>query len=50
MAVSMAAAAAAEAGATKAEEKSEYKVELIEGGPDKIKTIKALRSSNHAWS
>lgn len=27
-----------------AEEKSEYKVELSDGGPDKIKTIKALRS------
>jgi ribosomal protein L7/L12 len=26
-----------------AEEKSEYKVELTEAGPDKIKTIKALR-------
>lgn len=37
------AAAAPEAGAKKEEEKSEYKVELIEGGPDKIKTIKALR-------
>lgn len=32
------------AGAAKAEEKSEYKVELIDGGPDKIKSIKALRS------
>ena len=27
-----------------AEEKSEYKVTLKEGGPEKIKTIKALRS------
>ena len=26
-----------------AEEKSEYKVELTDGGPDKIKAIKALR-------
>ena len=39
-----AAAAGAEAGGKKAEEKSEYKVELLDGGPDKIKTIKALRS------
>ena len=39
-----AAAAGAEAGAAKAEEKSEYKVELTDGGEDKIKTIKALRS------
>lgn len=38
-----AAAPAAEAGAQAAEEKSEYKVELIEAGPDKIKIIKALR-------
>lgn len=30
--------------AKKEEEKSEYKVELLDGGPDKIKTIKALRS------
>lgn len=37
-------AASAEAAPAKAEEKSEYKVELVEGGPDKIKTIKALRS------
>lgn len=37
-------AASAEATPAKAEEKSEYKVELVEGGPDKIKTIKALRS------
>lgn len=45
-AVPMAAApaqAAEAAGAPKAEEKSEYKVELVESGPDKIKTIKALR-------
>jgi large subunit ribosomal protein L7/L12 len=39
-----AAAAAPEAGGKKEEEKSEYKVELSDGGPDKIKTIKALRS------
>ncbi len=37
------AAAAPEAGAKKEEEKSEYKVELSEGGTDKIKVIKALR-------
>ena len=36
-------AATAEAGAKKEEEKSEYKVELLDGGADKIKTIKALR-------
>lgn len=43
---SMAAApsAAPEAGKKQEEEKSEYKVELIEGGPDKIKSIKALRT------
>lgn len=39
-----AAPASAEPAAAKAEEKSEYKVELLEGGSDKIKTIKALRS------
>lgn len=38
------AAAAPGAEAAKAEEKSEYKVELSDGGPDKIKAIKALRS------
>lgn len=38
------AAAAPEAGAKKEEEKSEYKVELTDGGADKIKVIKALRS------
>ncbi len=37
-------AAAAEAGGKKEEEKSEFKVELTDGGPDKIKSIKALRS------
>ncbi len=39
------AAGQAEAGAGKAAEaeKAEFKVELIEAGPDKIKTIKALR-------
>lgn len=39
-----AAGPAPEAGGKKEEEKSEYKVELTEGGPDKIKSIKALRS------
>ena len=34
-----------EAGAKKEEEKSEYKVELVEAGPDKIKTIKALKAA-----
>ncbi len=44
MAVASAGAAVADdAGAAKAEEKSEYKVELLDGGPEKIKTIKALR-------
>lgn len=45
-AMSMAAAApaaAAPAAAAKNEEKSEYKVELLDGGENKIKTIKALR-------
>lgn len=37
-------AAATGGEAAKAEEKSEYKVELSDGGPDKIKTIKTLRS------
>lgn len=37
-------AVGADQSASKAEEKSEYKVELVEGGADKIKTIKALRS------
>jgi large subunit ribosomal protein L7/L12 len=36
-------AASAAAEAPKAEEKSEYKVTLKDGGPEKIKTIKALR-------
>jgi len=44
MAGAAAAVAAPGAEAAKAEEKSEYKVELTDGGPDKIKTIKALRS------
>lgn len=44
MAGPAAAAPGADAGAAKAEEKSEYKVELSDGGPDKIKSIKALRS------
>lgn len=39
-----AAPSAAEAAPAQAEEKSEYKVELLEGGPKKIATIKALRS------
>lgn len=41
----VAAAGAAEAGAgeQKAEEKAAFKVELIDAGPDKIKTIKAVR-------
>ena len=36
--------AAGQAAEAKAEEKSEYKVTLKEGGAEKIKTIKALRS------
>jgi large subunit ribosomal protein L7/L12 len=36
-------AGAADAGATKSEEKSEFKVELLEAGAEKIKVIKALR-------
>jgi large subunit ribosomal protein L7/L12 len=36
-------AAGADAAKPAVEEKSEFKVELLEGGPDKIKTIKALR-------
>ena len=43
MAAAAAPSAGADAGAKKEEEKSEYKVELIDGGADKIKTIKALR-------
>ena len=39
-----AAAAAAPVETAVAEEKSEYKVTLKDGGPEKIKTIKALRS------
>jgi large subunit ribosomal protein L7/L12 len=38
------AAGAAAAEAPKAEEKSEYKVTLEDAGPEKIKTIKALRT------
>ena len=38
-----AAAATAAAAPAVAEEKSEYKVTLKQGGPEKIKTIKALR-------
>lgn len=44
MPVAAAPAAAGEAAAV-AEEKSEYKVTLKEGGPEKIKTIKALRQA-----
>lgn len=43
MPVAAAAAPAADAAPAKAEEKSEYKVTLKDGGPEKIKTIKALR-------
>ncbi len=39
-----AAAAGAAAAPAQEEEKSEYKIELIEPGPEKVKTIKALRS------
>lgn len=44
MASGPAAASTATAEAPKAEEKSEYKVTLKDSGPEKIKTIKALRS------
>ena len=44
MPVAAAPAAGAAAGEAAQEEKSEYKVTLKEGGPEKIKTIKALRS------
>lgn len=44
MAVAAAPAAAAGAAPAAAEEKSEYKVELTDGGSEKIKVIKALRS------
>lgn len=43
MAAAAPAAAAVSGEAAKAEEKSEYKVTLKDGGPEKIKTIKALR-------
>lgn len=43
MPMAAAPAASASAEAPKAEEKSEYKVTLKDGGPEKIKTIKALR-------
>lgn len=43
MPVAAAGAAPAAAGAA-AEEKSEFKVELVDGGSDKIKVIKALRA------
>ena len=42
MAMSAGAPAAA-AGAPAAEEKTEFKVELLDGGPNKIETMKALR-------
>ncbi len=44
MPVGGAVAAAAEAAPAAAEEKNEYKVTLKDGGPEKIKTIKALRA------
>jgi large subunit ribosomal protein L7/L12 len=44
MSVAAAPAAATEATPAASEEKSEYKVTLKDGGPEKIKTIKALRS------
>jgi len=44
MAVAAAPAAASEEAAPKAQEKSEFKVELIDSGSDKIKVIKALRA------
>jgi large subunit ribosomal protein L7/L12 len=43
VAVAAPGAAAPEAGAKKEEAKTEYKVELLEMGGDKIKVIKALR-------
>lgn len=43
-AMPVAAAPAATAGAAVAEEKTEYKVELVEMGSEKLKVIKALRS------
>jgi len=42
-AMPMAAAPAAEAAAEKQEEKNQWKVTLQEGGPEKVKIIKALR-------
>jgi len=44
MPVAAAPAAAASEAPAQAEVKSEYKVTLKDGGPEKIKTIKALRS------
>lgn len=44
MPVASSAPAAVAAEAPKAEEKQEYKVTLKDGGPEKIKTIKALRT------
>lgn len=46
MPVAAAAPAASAAAAPAAEEKSEFKVELTDGGSDKIKVIKALREVN----
>src|SRR3990167_11017057 len=43
VAMAGAVAPAASGAAAPAEEKSEYKVTLADGGPEKIKTIKALR-------
>jgi large subunit ribosomal protein L7/L12 len=43
MSMSAPAAGAAEAGAAAAEEKTEFKVELMDAGTEKMKVIKALR-------
>lgn len=43
-AMAAASSVAPEAGKKQEEEKSEYKVELVDGGPEKIKSIKALRT------
>lgn len=42
--VAAAAPAASGAGAAATEEKTQFKVELVDGGPEKIKTIKAIRT------
>ena len=44
MPVAAVAASTSSEPAAAASEKTEFKVELIDGGPEKIKTIKALRS------